>query len=97
MRVTIRDIIFEGTPEEIREYVNNDQEYINEMVFKYNKCPICKNNLGEIQTSEPMLNCQGQYYISYRRKCKQCKQFWVYNDSWEYSVSWDKERWYNKK
>jgi len=79
MKVEIRDYVFEGTPDEIKEYVNADREYINEMVFRFKKCPTCLNELGDMKTSELLNNIYGEQYIVHRRKCKQCNQFWAYN------------------
>ena len=80
MKVEIRGNVFEGTPKEIREYVNVDQEYINEM-FKFGKCPACSSELGNMEASEHLDNYLGGRYIGYRKKCKQCRKFWGYNKS----------------
>ena len=69
MKVEIRGYIYEGTPEEIKEYVKDNQAYIQTML-RFNKCPTCNSDLGEVQTSKPIYNYyQQQHIIIHSRSC----------------------------
>jgi len=79
MKVNIRGNVFEGTPEEIREYVSNDQIYLGECVKRYHKCPYCGSPLGEWDHCAD--RAEGIRKQMAQCTNRQCKAKWGYNET----------------
>lgn len=72
MKVTIRGNVFEGTPEEIKRYVEKDEEHLKDCAYR-RKCPLCGGHLEKIGESEPhQLFYSDDWCVTHFFNCSNC-------------------------